>query len=207
MNINRVWVCGAAAVLACGVEAAQPIADFETKPAWAVYEGDKFGGALECAAAPAEPRGQSGRVTWTALPKRNMLDIGIEESARPVLHPDGAAAPIDGAIRLAVYSEKGDVVRRVEVRLKDRQGESFSWGSDVTLEPGKWTEVAIPIREGTESYKRADVPDKADGKVTAPAVLAAVKLMVKTTSPQGCVYLDDVRYEPAPAAPPATPAP
>lgn len=175
------------------------LVDFETQPEWSVWEPERCGGSLAFVPAP-DGTGTCMKVTWTSTPPKALLDLPAGAKSRPVvMKRNETDAPFQGTLKVKVYSEDPAPVRRVEVRLKDAKGESFSWGTDVSLEPKKWQVVSIALVPGKESSRRSDKPGLADAQVDLPIGLASVKLVLRPGGAGGTVYLDDLEFEAGPA--------
>ncbi len=171
--------------------------DFEGRFDWDVWQGETIGARTVPTAAAAPRTGTAAAVTWTLAPARETVEI-TSSTNRPVVLP-AHANTLDGSIVLDVRADTSVLLRRVEIRLKDARGESFSWGVDVTPAPGQWQTVSIPVLRGRESSRRGDRPGMANGRLDPPAVLSGIKFILAPASVlPGGLQVDTVRYEPAP---------
>jgi hypothetical protein len=197
MKTRLLLAWGILALFSGGLTAAV-LVDFENQPEWSVWEPERCGGSVALVPAP-EGQGTCMKVAWTSTPPKALIDLPAGAKNRPVvMKRNESDAPFRGTLKLKVYSEDPTPVRRVEVRLKDAKGESFSWGSDVVLEPKKWQVVSIALVPGKESSRRSDKPGLADAQVDLPISLASVKLVLRPGGAGGTVYLDDLEFEAGP---------
>lgn len=170
--------------------------DFEGRLDWEVWQGETLGARTVPAVATAPRTGTAASVTWALAPTRDTVEI-TSPTNRPVVLPKDANT-LDGAIVLDVRTGTSSPLRRIEVRLKDARGESFSWGVDVSPVPEQWQTVSIPVLPGRESSRRADRPGMANKRLDPPAVLTGIKFMLAPgASLPGALQVDTVRYEPA----------
>jgi hypothetical protein len=170
--------------------------DFEDRIDWDVWQGDAIGARVVAQTNDAPRGGRAASVAWLRAPARDTVEI-TSPTNRPVVLPR-TANTLDGAMVLDLCVRTATLLRRVEVRLKDARGESFSWGVDVTAVPGQWQTVVIPVQSGRESSRRADRPGLANGRLDVPAVLTGIKfILAPGSSLPGGLQVDAVRYEPA----------
>lgn len=169
--------------------------DFEGRLDWDVWQGTAIGAKTVAVANTAPRTGNAAAVSWTLVPPRETVEI--TSTNRPTVLPREANT-LDGAIVLDICTAASAPLRRVEVRLKDARGESFSWGVDITPTPGLWQTVTIPVLRGQESGRRGDRPGMANGRLDPPAVLSGIKFMLGPGAAlPGALQVDQVRYEPA----------
>ncbi len=179
------------------VSTAAMIDDFEQKPAVSVFQ--KEAGATVTMEAAPEAKGISAKIAWTAVPPKGNMHVIWPDAARPIM-PFEANNDAGGVMKLQIWCENPQAIRRIDARVKDARGESFTWGTDVTLEAKKWQEVTIVLRPGTETSRRSDKPGNDNGKLDGTVRLAHLGIVLKNNAEPGSIFIDEIKFEPAAAA-------
>lgn len=170
----------------------------------AIFQGEEAGATAVIEDA-AGANGQVAKVSWTSVPKKQIVYLFWPDGARPSV-PINDGGEAGGTLKFRVFVTDAKAIRRFEVRVKDSKGESWTWGTDVDLKADAWQDVTITLRKGVETSRRGDKPGRDDGVLDAPFTLAHVSIVLNKDAKAGNVLIDDLSFEPAAATTkPATP--
>ncbi len=185
------------ATMALGtVSTAVMIDDFEQKPEVSIFQKDSEA-TITMDTAP-EDKGISAKVAWATVPPKRIVHLIWPDAARPIM-PFEANNDAGGVMKLQIWCENPQTLSRIDARVKDARGESFTWGTDVTLEAKKWQEVTIVLCPGQETSRRSN-PENDNGKLDGPVQLADLGIVFESNAGPGSIFIDEIKFEPAAAA-------
>ena len=170
------------------VPAAQTVVNFEQQRGWLVQGGEQRDGQFVREAAPSEPRGLSGKLTWGTNHAR-YLEVRLSDPMPLTAFQE----QMRGTCAVSVQTAVPDQVARVNLRLRDAKGEVFQWKQSVSLTSDSWQDVRYSITPDafTDSW---ETRGKETGVPKPPVMLNGfvVAFSADAAGRTGSIYLDDV---------------
>ncbi len=189
-SLTLVWSLLVAWGLSRAVSAAESVGgfDFENSPAVQVYNGEKWGGSAALERAPA-PRGLSAKLAW-AEKHNKYLELSV---AKPIPLTGFEEDP-RGTFRLAVYLADPAAVRKINLRLRDAQGETFQWYKNTDSLRAGWNELTYALAPDnfTDSWG-----GQANKVIDPPLAFSGLAVDFTPDHGSGCLYVDDLAWSAA----------
>lgn len=171
------------------VASVRVIENFSNTPTVTVYHGSADGFAAKVGKPPAGAAAHALEIRWKPTHKSyaQMYFSAAVGLPHTLNHPRGK-------LEMKIYATTPNCLWAVAARIKDNNGEIFSFQIPMSIKPGHWKTIVIPVKYGLQQARWGP---GATAPMQGPINLTGLALGLNPHMPAGFLWIKDVAWQSA----------
>lgn len=176
------------AVSGAGNRSFMPVEQFLTSPKMTIFHGAADGFSYSVTKSPADAGGKAARLHWADIHKSYVQPYFIKNIGLP-----HTTTHTQGILKFKIYSNTPNSLWAAGVRIKDNNGEIFSFQKPLSLQVNTWTSVVLPIKSGAQQARWGP---GATAPMQGPLAIAGFAFGLNPKMPAGSLWIENVAWRP-----------